>query len=83
MAPLKDIAAVLFAKIKADDPFSIDSGTGRGSVADPSVPAEPAPAASGSPAPSSPASSTTPPVDAISGVLGQTAADYTCSKVNK
>jgi LCP family protein required for cell wall assembly len=83
VAPLKDIAAVLFAKIKADDPFSIDSGTGRGSVADPSAPVTPAPAASGSPAPSSSASATTPPVDAISGVLGQTAADYTCSKVNK
>jgi len=83
VAPLKDIAAVLFAKIKADDPFSIDSGTGRGSVADPSAPVTPAPAASVSPAPSSLASATKPPVDAISGVLGQTAADYTCSKVNK
>jgi LCP family protein required for cell wall assembly len=85
VAPLKDVATALFAKIKADEPFSLDSGTGRGSVADPSAPAAPAPSASGSPAPSASASAgaTTPPADAITGVLGQTAADYTCSKVNK
>ncbi|MHC5794760.1 LCP family protein [Lacisediminihabitans sp. FW035] len=82
VAPLKDVATALFAKIKADEPFSLDSGTGRGSVADPSAPATPAPAASGSPAPSASAGATTPPAEAITGVLGQTAADYTCSKVN-
>ncbi|QNE45633.1 LytR family transcriptional regulator [Glaciihabitans sp. INWT7] len=80
VAPLKDIAAALFAKIKADEPFSLDSGTGRGSVADPS--ATPAPPASTAPAPSASASASTPPADALTGVLGQTAADYTCSKVN-
>ena len=83
VAPLKDTAAALFAKITADEPFSLDSGTGRGSVVDPTAPAPSAPAPSGSPAPSASAGSTTPPADAISGVLGQTAADYTCSKVNK
>lgn len=79
VAPLKDVAAALFVKIKADEPFILDSGTGRGSVTDPSAP----PAASGSPAPSSSSGATTPPADAITGVLGQTAADYTCSKVNR
>lgn len=81
VAPVKDVATILFTKIKADEPFSLDSGTGRGSVADASASASPAPAASASPAPSA-SSGTTPPADAISGVLGQTAADYTCSKVN-
>jgi LCP family protein required for cell wall assembly len=83
VAPLKDIAATLFAKIKADRPFTLDSGTGRGSVAAPSASPSPAPEVSGSPSPSSSVNATTPPADAISGVLGQTAADYTCSKVNK
>ncbi len=80
VAPLAGPAAALFAKIKADQPFSLDSGTGRGSVADPNAPAAPA-------SPSASASASAPPADAsaapvIPGVLGQTAAQYTCSKVN-
>ncbi|MET4702790.1 LCP family protein [Frigoribacterium sp. UYMn621] len=78
VAPLKDIATALFAKIKADEPFSLDSGTGRGSVTEPSA----APGPSAAPAPSASPSASTPPADALTGVLGQTAADYTCSKVN-
>ncbi|CAN5312707.1 hypothetical protein BH09ACT2_BH09ACT2_03700 [soil metagenome] len=78
VAPLKDIAMALFAKIKADEPFSLDSGTGRGSVTEPSA----SPAPSAAPAPSASPSASTPPADALTGVLGQTAADYTCSKVN-
>jgi LCP family protein required for cell wall assembly len=80
VAPLATPASALFAAIKADQPFSLDSGTGRGSVADPN-----APAASASPAPSASSSAGTTsdaPAQAIQGVLGQTAADYTCSKVN-
>jgi LCP family protein required for cell wall assembly len=73
VAPLVGPASALFAKIKADQPFTLDSGTGRGSVTDPSAPAAtPAPSATGT------ANAAAP----IAGVLGQTAADYTCSKVN-
>ena len=98
VAPLVGPAAALFAKIKADQPFTLDSGTGRGSVTDPNAPAATAaPAPTGSAAPSTPAappaspsvtpsaspsaSATAAPV--LPGVLGQTAADYTCSKVNR
>ena len=92
VAPVTSIATALFAKIKADEPFTLNSGTGRGSVADPTAPASPAPSASAAPAPSgsavpapsgSAAAATPPPTGAVSGVLGQTAADYTCSKVNR
>jgi LCP family protein required for cell wall assembly len=84
VAPLTTPAAALIAKIKADQPFTLDSGTGRGSVADttaPSAPAASAPAASApATAPDASAPAGTPAV--LPGVLGQTAADYTCSKVN-
>ena len=80
VAPLTSVATALFAKIKADEPFTLDSGTGRGSVADPTASAPSAPA---SPAPSASTSASPPPANAITGVLGQTAADYTCSKVNR
>ena len=81
VAPLTSVATALFAKIKADEPFTLDSGTGRGSVADPTASA--APSAPASPAPSASTSASPPPANAITGVLGQTAADYTCSKVNR
>ncbi|MES2170908.1 MAG: LCP family protein [Actinomycetota bacterium] len=75
VAPLVPQAAALFQKIKDDEPFSLDSGTGRGSVADPN-----APVATVSPIPTAGPTSTAAPV--IPDVLGQTAAQYTCSKVN-
>ena len=78
VAPLAGPAAALVAKIKADEPFAINSGTGRGSVIDPNAPptaAEPAPSGSATAAPDDGA-------EVIPGVLGQTAAEYTCSKVN-
>ena len=86
VAPLPTVAAALFAKIKADEPFSLDSGTGRGSVQapSPSQTTSTTPSASPSAVPSgapSPAPSGTAGA-ALPGVLGQTAADHTCSKVN-
>jgi len=83
VAPLTAPATALFAKLKADEPFTLDSGTGRGSVTDPSAPAAPPVTQPSTGTPTSPPAST-PPADAapLSGVLGQTAADYTCSKVN-
>ena len=79
VAPLVAPATALFAKIKADEPFTLDSGTGRGSVTNPSAP--PAAAQPSSSPAAAPTVST--PGSPISGVLGQTAADYTCTKVNK
>ncbi len=72
VAPLAAQASALFAKIKADQSFSLDSGTGRGSVTNSAAP-------SAAPSPSASPTDAAPP---LAGVLGQTAADYTCSKVN-
>jgi LCP family protein required for cell wall assembly len=91
-------ATALFDMIKADEPFSLKQGdTGRGSVSDPNAPkptpssptssASPAPSGSATPSSSATASpSATPEQNAgpelLDGVQGQSAADYTCSKVN-
>jgi len=80
--PTTSLASALFAKIKADEPFSLEAGkTGRGSVQDPNAPA---PITEATTAPTTdagaPADQSSAPV--LPGVLGQSAADYTCSKVN-
>ncbi|MEO7374070.1 MAG: LytR family transcriptional regulator, partial [Terrimesophilobacter sp.] len=91
--PDKFEAKALFDKIKADEPFALKAGdTGRGSVADPNAPvtatpAEPvapsgSPTASGSPGEPSGTPSTDGGLEILNGVQGQSAADYTCSKVN-
>ncbi len=68
VAPVKAAADALFAKILADEPFALEAGnTGMGSVADPN-------------APDSNANPDGLPV--LQGVKGQSAADYTCTKVN-
>jgi LCP family protein required for cell wall assembly len=80
--PTTSLANALFAKIKADEPFSLEAGkTGRGSVQDPNAPA-PTTDATAEPTTDAAATGdeTAPPV--LQGVLGQSAADYTCSKVN-
>ena len=88
VAPLTRVAKALFDKIKADESFTLDSGTGVGSVDDPNAPvtATPTPSGTAGPTPSgspaAPTPSTDPSLDPLSGVLGQTAADYTCSRVN-
>jgi LCP family protein required for cell wall assembly len=93
--PDKYAAKALFDKIKADEPFALKAGdTGRGSVADPNAPVTEAPVDPAAPSPSgSPAASDAPPdpsgtpstdsgLGVLDGVQGQSAADYTCSKVN-
>jgi LCP family protein required for cell wall assembly len=85
-------ATALFDLIKADKPFSLQQGdTGRGSVSDPNAPkptpssptGSASPAPSGSPTPSQPTvPNETAGPDLLEGVQGQSAADYTCSKVN-
>jgi len=84
--PVKGKADQIFAKIKADQPFALEAaGDGRGSELDPNAPvaAAPAPSASAS-APTDTAAPVVPaaPVETITGVRGQSAADYTCSIAN-
>lgn len=68
VAPIKPAADALFAKIKADEPFALEAGnTGFGSVQDPNAPV---------------ASPGTGEVPVLQGIEGQSAADYTCTKVN-
>jgi LCP family protein required for cell wall assembly len=78
VAPTASVAAALFAKIKADQPF-LPSKTGLGSKGDVTAPpsSDPAPSASGS-------ASTAPdaPLEVIQGVQGQSAAASTCAKHN-
>ncbi|HEU4808927.1 MAG TPA: LCP family protein [Homoserinimonas sp.] len=70
VAPVTSAANALFAKIRADEPFTLQAGnTGVGSVADPNAPKE-------GEAP------TTEGLEVLPGVKGQSAADYTCSKAN-
>lgn len=67
--------------IRADQPFALDSaGDDRGSTLDPNAPVE-------TPDPNATADPSSPPVDnstlpVLSGVRGQTAANYTCSIAN-
>jgi len=90
VAPIKAKADALFAKIRADEPFTLAAvGDGRGSVLDPNAPAVETPAVP-APDPAVPVDPNVPvdpaataaPVDpaAVLDVKGQTAADYTCSK---
>ena len=79
VAPITGQAAALMKKLSSDQPFTLDAGTGRGSVADPNAPvASTDPAAT--PATTDPSASAAPAVPVLTGVLGQTAADLTCSK---
>jgi LCP family protein required for cell wall assembly len=77
--PVASTASALFAAIKADKPIGLDSsalgGSHSGSTVDPSAPA----AAPTMAAPTDPAATADPGKTVISGVQGQTAAQYTCS----
>lgn len=78
VAPVKSIADQLFAKIKADEPFTV-AKTGVGSKLNPNA-TEPAPVD-----PSADPSATPDalePAPVISGLTGQSAADNTCSRAN-
>lgn len=78
VAPIAPAANALFAKIRADEPFILKEGnTGRGSVLDPNAPVDAAPVA-----PVDPSAAPAPELEVLPGVLGQTAADHTCSKAN-
>jgi len=79
VAPIQAKANELFAKIKADEPFLLDAvGDGRGSELNPN-----APKATAVPAPSGSATAAPPEkLQTITGIRGQSAADYTCSIAN-
>ena len=89
VAPVKKAAKALFDRLENDQPFTLDSGTGLGSVAAPGAlgTVEPAPSAPATASPSAtPRSSSTATAGAsgvLEGVQGQTAAEYTCSKANR
>jgi hypothetical protein len=79
VAPATEKADLLFAKIRADEPFLLEAaGDGRGSEPDPNAPKPTA-----APAPSGSATAAPPEkLETIAGVNGQSAADYTCSIAN-
>lgn len=94
VVPNKALADKLFAKLLADEPFELGGETGSGSVPDPNAPQpETPPVDSAAPAdpavPSDPSAPSTPDAgspdsaEVLSGVLGQSAADQTCSKANR
>jgi LCP family protein required for cell wall assembly len=78
VAPITAKADQLFELIAADEPFTLTDTTSVGSVADPNAPVVTDPTASATPGAEGDAGST----QALSGLSGQTAADYTCSKAN-
>ena len=88
VAPVTAKADQLFELIAADEPFNLTDTTSIGSTADPNAPAGSDPATTATPpATSDPtASSTVDPSEdpnapeTLSGVTGQTAAQYTCSR---
>ncbi len=97
VAPITDQADALFARIAADDSFTLEGNTGVGSTLNPNAPVQASSAPSDAvdaPAPATPSATAAPsmpaapsaPADAgaevLTGVLGQTAADYTCSRAN-
>jgi hypothetical protein len=85
VAPVTAKADALFDLIRADEPFTLSDTTNIGSVADPNAPVAVAPVAAadipvdGS---ASPVESGASALAELSGVAGQSAADYTCSKAN-
>jgi LCP family protein required for cell wall assembly len=80
--PNRAAADVLFAAIAADQSIALtptDSGNEVGSVADPNAPVVAAPVPVPDPSATNVPATTDPTTVLPSGVLGQTAADYTCS----
>jgi LCP family protein required for cell wall assembly len=85
VAPVTAKADALFDLIRADEPFTLSDTTNIGSVADPNAPVAVAPVAGADIAvdgAASPVESGTSALAELSGVAGQSAADYTCSKAN-
>jgi LCP family protein required for cell wall assembly len=86
VAPVMAKAEQLFELIEADEPFVLTDTTSIGSIADPNAPVvtDPTatPTAGATPGATPGATDETAATATISGLSGQTAADYTCSKAN-
>ena len=85
VAPVTAKADALFDLIRADEPFTLSDTNNSGSVVDPNAPVAAAPAAAAESAVDGaavPGDSGTVALAQLSGVAGQSAADYTCSKAN-
>jgi hypothetical protein len=86
VAPVTAKAEQLFELIEADEPFVLTDTTSIGSIADPNAPVvtDPTatPTAGATPGATPGATDETAATATISGLSGQTAADYTCSKAN-
>lgn len=82
VAPITAKADQLFELIADDEPFVLTDNTSIGSIADPNAPVEPAPTAPATTDPSAPATTDPSAPAELSGISGQTAAQYTCSKAN-
>lgn len=77
VAPIKATAEKLFAKIRADEPFGLPGRTGLGSELNPNTPVSEVPV---TPTDRASAEPPLPEPDVIPGLLGQSAADHTCTK---
>ena len=92
VVPNKTLAEQLFAKIQADEPFTLEEDSvGIGAVKDPNAPAPTTETSAPVPQPESPESTATAaPADPVApagpevlgGIEGQSAGDYTCSNAN-
>ena len=84
--PIQSQASALFDKIRNDDSFLLEEGeTGIGSSIDPNAPApEPTPSTptTTEAGPTPPPLEPEEPAEVLTGVKGQTAADYTCAVSN-
>jgi LCP family protein required for cell wall assembly len=78
--PIRSTAERLFAKIRADEPFGLGGNTGRGSVLNPDAPVVEVPEVPSEPGSTEPPTPPAPELDVIPGLLGQSAADHTCTK---
>lgn len=82
VAPVTAQADQLFELIADDEPFTLTDNTSIGSVADPNAPVTGDPATPATADPSAPATADPSAPEELSGISGQTAAQYTCSKAN-
>jgi len=84
--PIRSQAEALFDKIRTDESFLLEEGeTGIGSSLDPNAPApepEPTTPATTEAGPTVPPLEPEQPAEVLTGVKGQTAADFTCAVSN-
>lgn len=85
VAPIKAKADKLFEYLREDRPFKLDEDSLRtGATVDPNAPTgeAPEPESTAGPGATNGPTQGSDPVDTLTGINGQTAADYTCSEAN-